>query len=79
MPVLTGANEILQRSKPWLCVEFNTILAVTNRLGDWKVHQQLRALGYACCRMADAGATAGETLDDNWETTGYCNLFYSIP
>lgn len=80
MRVLKGAYEILLRSKPWLCVEFNTLLTGSNRLGDWDVHQYLRALGYSCCRMTEAaGASAANARPEDWETTGYCNLFYFIP
>jgi FkbM family methyltransferase len=80
MHVLKGAREILLRSKPWLCIEFNTLMTGSNRLGDWDVHQYLLSLGYSCCRMAEAAdASATNARPDDWETKGYCNLFYFVP
>jgi len=80
LAVLHGAREILERSKPWLCVEFNSLLAGARSLRDWDVHRHLRGLGYSCCRMADAaGSPANHVLDDDWGLQGYCNLFYFVP
>jgi FkbM family methyltransferase len=78
--VLKGAQEMLRCFKPWVCVEFNTLLAGSRRLGDWNVHQFLKALGYSCRRMMDAAAMspAVDELRDDWEASGYCNLFYSM-
>lgn len=77
--VLKGAEAILKRYQPWVCVEFNTLLAKVNRLGDWNVHQYLRALGYVCRHFQDAlDASTKSILPDDWQTTGYCNLYYSV-
>ncbi|MEI8340181.1 MAG: FkbM family methyltransferase [Verrucomicrobiota bacterium] len=80
LEVLRGAMETLQSSWPWLCVEFNTLVSHSNRLGDWAVHQFLTSLGYVCCPMADAPEHPDDRrLSDDWTTQGYCNLFYFIP
>ncbi|MDJ0734433.1 MAG: FkbM family methyltransferase [Nostocaceae cyanobacterium] len=76
---LQGAEATLKRYKPWLCVEFNTLLAKVNKLSDWKVHQYLRELGYVCRQFKDAFDSSSDSiLSDTWETTGYCNLYYSM-
>lgn len=76
--VLAGAKEILQRSRPWVCVEFNASLAGTGRLGDWEVHRFLTGLGYGCRPMEEAGRGDGDgKLHDDWSLQGYRNLFYS--
>lgn len=80
LQVLQGSEEILKRSKPWLCVEFNTLLAGLRRLADWEVHRYLAKFGYACCRMSDAPSVdPQDTLGDDFELDGYSNLFYFIP
>jgi FkbM family methyltransferase len=72
--VLLGAGKLLQRSRLWICVEFNTTLLPSPRLGDWDVHRHLAALGYRCRRFVEA-AGAG-ALDDAWTTRAYENLLY---
>lgn len=80
MDVLRGAENILKQSRPWLCVEFNTLLARVNRLSDWEAHQILSRHGYVCCWMCDApSAPAVETIRDDLEIQGYTNLFYFVP
>jgi FkbM family methyltransferase len=80
MNVLQGSENILEKSKPWLCVEFNTILAKVTRLADWDVHRFLRDMGYRCRQFHDALDTSMSTvLPDYWQTSGYCNLFYRLP
>ncbi|HWB60851.1 MAG TPA: FkbM family methyltransferase [Chthoniobacteraceae bacterium] len=79
LEVLMGGREILRRSRPWLCVEFNSSIAGVARLRDWKTHRFLRDIGYSCCAMADAGGDArGAALGDDWELQGYRNLFYFL-
>jgi len=76
---LQGSEAILKRYHPWLCVEFNTQLAKVNKLSDWEVHHYLKALGYVCRKFEDAlDSNTKSILSDNWETTGYCNLYYAI-
>lgn len=76
---LRGAQAILQRSRPWLCVEFNTALAGSPRLGDWPVHQLLLRLGYRCWRFTDALRHRRHLpLSPESTVSGYCNLFYSV-
>lgn len=79
LDVLLGAREILSRSRPWLCVEFNSSIAGVARLGDWRTHRFLRDLGYSCCAMTDAGRDpGGPAPGDDWELPGYRNLYYFL-
>ncbi len=76
---LQGAESTLKKYSPWLCVEFNTLLAKVNKLSDWDVHQYLKGLGYVCRQFKDAlDYSSLSILPDTWVTTGYCNLYYSI-
>ncbi|MFB2877855.1 FkbM family methyltransferase [Floridanema aerugineum] len=78
--VLQGAETILKKYQPWLIVEFNTVLAKVNTLGDWNVHQYLSKLGYVCRESQYAlDSTSTTILSQNWQTKGYCNLYYSMP
>ncbi len=77
--VLVGAQELLRRHKPWLCVEFNTILAGISKLESWPVHQFLSGLGYKARIFTEANRpTEKNILSNNWTTDGYCNLYYSV-
>ena len=79
MNVLQGAKTLLKKEHPWLCIEFNTLLANVNRLKDWNVHTYLRDLGYVARRFQDALDISKDViLPDDWQTEGYCNLFYSM-
>lgn len=78
LEVLQGAKSIINNCKPWLCVEFNTLLAKVNTLRDWNVHQHLSELGYVCRHFKDAlNPSDTNILPDNWQTSGYCNLYYT--
>jgi FkbM family methyltransferase len=78
LPALLGAQKILERDGPWLCVEFNSILAKTKRLSEWDVHNFLRYAGYEPRLFRDALTTSPKTrLNDDFENSNYCNLFYS--
>lgn len=77
MNVLQGATALLQRCKPWLCVEFNTELTRVNSLRDWNVHNFLRGYGYRPQLFANINSSAYRYLPDSWQTSGYVNLFYS--
>jgi FkbM family methyltransferase len=74
LAVLHGAKRLLERTKPWICVEFNSALARIARLGDWDVHRFLRATGYRCRRLVDE--VAQTELSEEWELNGYTNIFY---
>ncbi len=77
LAALRGAVAILQTQRPWICVEFNPLLAGHTRLRDWPVHRWLTDLGYAGRRFAEAlDHTASARLPNDWTTAGYCNLFY---
>jgi FkbM family methyltransferase len=77
--VLQGCERILSQQHPWLCVEFNTILSGTNKLGNWTVHRYLSELGYQARLFTDAVRSSNQNiLSENWTTEGYCNLYYSI-
>jgi len=78
LPVLSGAENLLRRHKPWLCVEFNTILANVKILDNWDVHQLLRHLGYVPRLFKDALHSSKATfLPSSFETSGYVNLYYA--
>lgn len=75
--VVQGAVDILKTSKPWLCIEFNTVIWKLNRLGDWPVHKYLSELGYSAYKFSEA--TLGEkALPEGWSTKGYINLYYKF-
>jgi FkbM family methyltransferase len=77
--VLQGCELILKTWKPWLCIEFNTMISAVTKLRDWEVHQYLCNLGYRCRQFRDALDTSSRTvLPNSWHTSGYCNLFYSL-
>ncbi len=78
LSVLKGAVSLLKGERPWLCIEFNTLLTGVNRLTEWDVHNYLRDLGYVARRFQDAlDLSLATLLADEWRTEGYCNLFYS--
>jgi FkbM family methyltransferase len=73
---LEGASTVLERCRPWLIVEFNTIHAQINRLGDWPVHQLLTGLGYEGRLITDLKTASGPVLAADWKCNGYRNLYY---
>lgn len=76
---LKGAGDLLATNRPWLCLEFNTILGGVNRLDRWDVHRFLVERGYCARRFEDAlRPSAMNVLPGAWETSGYVNLFYSV-
>lgn len=78
LEVLKGARNMLEISRPWLCVEFNTLMTGNNRLGDWEVHSFLRSAGYEAYPFNLAlNHSHTDRLKDDWRTQGYCNLFYT--
>jgi len=76
LAVILGAEQTIRRCKPWICVEFNTMLAASNLLGDWPVHEHLCRSGYKARLFADASPKAA-ALDAGWRHHSYCNLLYS--
>ena len=79
LPVLMGGERILKTQHPQICVEFNTILTRVSTLGKWEVHQYLTELGYKAYRFEDAlNLSAQKALAAEWQTTGYCNLYYTV-
>lgn len=74
LQVLRGADALLRRCRPWLCVEFNSQFTTSPRLRDWDVHQHLASSGYRC-RLFTAPADDAP-LPEDWEVHGYTNLFY---
>ena len=77
LEVLLGMEDLIGRSRPWLCVEFNTIIDGNRRLGNWKVDPFLRARGYApFLGVALLEGSRHEPVDEGREITGYVNLFY---
>lgn len=79
LEALKGSEAIIRRDQPWLCVEFNTLLAGVTNLKSWPVHQYLMDLGYVARQFNDAlNLDQASILAETWETKGYLNLFYSI-
>lgn len=76
LEILRGAVNVLDRWKPWLCVEFNTEIAKVNFLRDWDVHDFLRERGFRPCLFQYGSHITRSSLPDNWEGKGYVNLFY---
>ena len=74
---LQGAQEIIRRSNPWLCVEFNRLLSGVTQLGQWDVHQFLTTRGYEC-RIFDpiCNGPRALPLSLDWTCSSYTNLFY---
>ena len=63
---LQGGLQTLIKYKPWLCVEFNTLLAQVSQLSEWNVHNYLKYLGYRCRCFHNALDKSQETiLPDN--------------
>lgn len=78
LQVLKGAQKFLTEQKPWLCVEFNSILSGVKTLREWDVHNFLTQRGYTAFRFYDAkNCSPKNILSDDFECQGYCNLFYS--
>lgn len=75
--VLQGAVRLIQRSRPWFCVEFNTLLDGNTRVGKWKVHTLLKDFGYVPFRTpALLHGRREQTVRDDDEFAGYVNIFY---
>jgi hypothetical protein len=71
LQVLEGAEGVLGQ-KPWVVVEFNTILTGEKELSDWDVHGFLTERGYKPASVSDPGSL----LPDDSEVFGYLNLLY---
>ena len=80
--MLKGAERMLREDRPWLCIEFNTLLTSITRLGEWDAHRFLCERGYRAYRFEEAlmasAHPAPPALPDDWQTTGYCNLYYCV-
>ncbi len=75
--VLCGAARMIDRQRPWICVEFNTLIDRNSRLGDWKVHALLSGWGYQpYLGKALLERKRTECLRDEDRFTGYRNIFY---
>ncbi|MCL4543416.1 MAG: FkbM family methyltransferase [Chloroflexi bacterium] len=75
--VIEGCLDTIRCHRPWLCVEFNTLLAGTEVLGEWDVDKRLRGLGYVPRRMQYVSdRSSGAVLPSSWRTSGYVNLIY---
>jgi FkbM family methyltransferase len=70
LDVIRGANQTLATHRPWIVVEFNTLVSAVRRPVDWSVHRHLTALGY---RLQPLGQ---HPLTDTTEFAGYVNLLY---
>ena len=76
LAVLLGAEETIKMHKPWICVEFNTLLTRVNKLLQWDVHQLLTDWGYIAHRFENA-LQPSRIVPNDFEFSGYCNLYYS--
>jgi hypothetical protein len=70
MDVIRGATETLAKHRPWIVVEFNTLVNEAKRPVDWGVHRHLMVLGY---RLQELGRTP---VTDTTVIDGYANLLY---
>lgn len=77
LAALEGASDVIERDKPWLIIEFNTIHAGINRLADWPVHKHLFGLGYSPRLLGGEHPLSAPRLPDSWECRGYRNLLYT--
>ena len=75
LEALAGAERLLTEDSPWLMIEFNTLVAGVNRLGDWEVHRLLRTYDYKAYGRG-SGFSWDVQLSDDWVTPGYRNLLY---
>ena len=66
---LGGAVETLTQSRPWILIEFNSLLAGTDTLGQWEVHRFLADYEYR------AHLPSSLLADDysNWLPASWCN------
>ena len=74
LEVLRGAEKVLGRDRPWICVEFNATLTQSPRLGDWDVHRRLSATGYRAHLFVSDPEV--DELSGDWKCQGYRNLLY---
>ena len=78
LDVIEGALATLERSRPWLCVEFNNTIHHLPALAEWTVHRRLTELGYRCWLFRDAVQKASRpNVAPEFTIDGFVNLFYS--
>lgn len=80
LDALVGAEATIRRFHPWICLEFNTLIAQAECLRDWETHAYLTELGYRPRLFADLLEAGAPALPDHWGPTGlsrYVNLGYS--
>lgn len=77
LQILKGAENLLRNQQFWLSIEFNSLQANANTLGQWDVHRLLKAAGYVPRLFKNAlRPTSLNILPDSFTINGYCNLFY---
>lgn len=76
LQALQGAVRLIERHKPWLCVEFNTLICGTRVLGEWPVDRFLRERGYKPAHFHQAGLPDAANIGPEWIARGYVNLLY---
>jgi len=74
--VLQGAVTIVDQFKPWICVEFNTILQEACCLQDWDVHRWFSTHNYRPYLMSTFTADSVKALQSDFSVAGYCNILY---
>jgi FkbM family methyltransferase len=78
LDALASASSLLATRRPWLCVEFNTILAGADTLAEWPVDRMLRDYGYTPSLFGQALSRDDVRLPASWRTKGYVNLLYRV-
>ena len=74
LAALEGAARTIEKSWPWLIVEFNTTLLVSPVLGDWPVYHFLASLGYK--PFTYSGPHEAKAITTQFSISGYCNVLF---
>jgi FkbM family methyltransferase len=75
LTALTGAAVLIDRSHPWIVIEFNLDVSPVDRLADWPVHQWLTARGYRPQPLPSSG-THEVTESYRPQIRRYANILY---
>jgi len=74
--VLKGAEKLLCRCRPWLCLEFNSAVLGDPRISRWAVHQLLERLNYVPHLLPSMLAADPIRISTDWTSDGYVNILY---
>jgi hypothetical protein len=74
LEALQGASGLIEERRPWLIVEFNTMLLASDALGDWPVYRFLAAKRYRPFVFDKCG---NETeISGSFSLHGYRNILF---